>query len=548
MDVDVVDLDGPAAVGAAFRFVQWLEAPADPTALGGKAGPLATLLAAGLPVPPGFVVTPRAFRQPPPEGDRAAADPLHPEAAAEIRRACRELARRLGTTDPPLAVRSSGLAEDLPGASFAGQYETCLHVRGEEAVLAAVARCWASLSSAHALAYRRHQEQRAGTALPPPAMAVLVQALVAAEAAGVAFTAHPASGDRSAILVNAAWGLGQSVVAGEVEADSYRLDRQTLALVERRIGSKSTRTGAGPGSPREAVPEHLQRAPCLTDEQAAAVARLALRAEQVVGGPLDVEWALLGGTVWLLQARPITALPVPTGPPPSLPAEIALPGGAAPPASAPPPDSGAAPAQAAARDGAPAPEVAGPTAAFPFAWPDERAATLHWRLGGEDGRRPEVLRPLEQDVRAVWYRSFQGAAVVCGWPSVETPWYVNGYEYVADVANPRPEQDRARAREALEQVGAALAERGESYRRAVQFPPIDAGNARLAAVDVAALAPAELAAHLSDALAWYERLWTLHWTGPRDGPAQRFVHLYRQHAGAADEGASATSQQARLSS
>ena len=132
---------------------------------------------------------------------------LQPEAVGEIRRAYRELARRLGVTDPPVAVRSSAAAEDLPGASFAGQYETYLHVRGEADVLAHTMRCWESLRSEHALAYRRYYEQRSGTALPP-AMAVLVQTLVEAEAAGVAFTAHPTTGDRSCVLVNAGWGSG----------------------------------------------------------------------------------------------------------------------------------------------------------------------------------------------------------------------------------------------------------------------------------------------------------------------------------------------------
>ena len=508
-----------APVGEARSFVQWLEAPRDWAELGGKAGPLARLLAAELPVPPGFVVSPQAFRELPPRDAGAAAELLQPEAVEEIRRAYRELGQRLGVTDALVAVRSSAAAEDLPGASFAGQYETYLHVRGEADVLAYTARCWESLSSEHALAYRRHHERRTGTALPP-AMAVLVQALVEAEAAGVAFTAHPSTGDRSRVLVNATWGLGQSIVAGEVEADTYLVDRQTLAVVERRLGQKRTRTGAGPAPPREAVPELLQRAPCLTAEQAAAVGRLALRAEAVIGGPADVEWALLRDTVWLLQSRPITALPALPAISPPAPAQ-----------EAPSPIGSAASAPSDPPAGAPAPELAGPTAAFPFAWPDEHAATVHWRLGSADQRRTEVLRPLEQDVRAVWYRAHEAAAVVCGRPRYQIAWCVNGYEYVGEVANPRSEADQALCREALEQVGAALAERGESYRHAVLFPAIDAGNARLAAVNVDALPPPELAAHLGEALRWYEHLWTAHWTMPREGPLQRYMQWYKQHFG-----------------
>src|SRR6266536_2968170 len=132
----------------------------------------------------------------------------------------------------------------------------------------------------------------------------------------------------------------------------------------------------------------------------------------------------------------------------------------------------------------PEPAFIDPTAAFPFEWPDADAPKINWQLRSVDQRRPEALRPLEEDVRRVWYRSFERAAVICGRPRYRVPLYVNGYEYVGEVANPRSEDDQALCREAMESVGAALAERGESYRHAVQFPPIDAGNARLAAADL----------------------------------------------------------------
>ena len=511
-------------------FVQWLDTPRDWACLGGKAGPLAKLLAAGLPVPPGFVVAPQAFRERPVPDVSVATDLLLPDAVAEIRRAYRELARRLGVAQPHVAVRSSAAAEDLAGASFAGQYETYLHVQGEDEVLACTIRCGESLYAEHALAYRRHHEQRTGAALPTPAMAVLVQALVEAAAAGVAFTAHPTTGDNSCVLVNAGWGLAQSIVDGEVEADTYRVDRQTLAVVEQRIGRKATRTGVGPAAPREAVQEHLQQAPCLTAEQAAAVARLALGAEAVVGGPADVEWARVAETVWLLQARPITTLP-------ALPAKTSLilaKDGPSPHVS--PTTAASDPPSAGSLS-----EPAGPTSAFPFVWPDEQASKVHWQLRSLDQRRAEVLRPLEQDIRAVWNRTFEAAAVICGRSRYRTAWHVNGYEYSGEIANARSEADQALSRNAMEQVGAALAERGESYRPTVQFPPIDAGNARLAAVDVAALSPSGLAGHLDDALQWYERLWTEHWTAPQDSPMRRFLQLYRQQFGGPVDGSAAPS-------
>lgn len=192
---------------------------------------------------------------------------------------------------------------------------------------------------------------------------------------------------------------------------------------------------------------------------------------------------------------------------------------------APSPPGSTTPASAGLPDEAPGKALAGPTAAFPFVWPDEQASKVTWQLRSIDQRRTEVLRPLEQDVRAVWSRTHERAAVICGRPRYETAWYVNGYEYIGEVANPRSEADQALCREALEQVGAALAERGQSFRPDVQLPPIEAGNARLAAVEVDALAPPELAVYLVDALRWYERLWTEHWTGAQDSPVRRFLAL-----------------------
>ncbi|MFI5270097.1 MAG: PEP/pyruvate-binding domain-containing protein, partial [Chloroflexota bacterium] len=330
--------------------------------------------------------------------------------------------------------------------------------------------------------------------------------------------------------MNAGWGLGQSIVDGEVEADTYRVDRQTLALLEQRVGHKATRTGAGPEASRETVPEHQQQAPCLTAEQAAAVGQLALRAEAIIGRPVDVEWALRANAVWLLQARPITALPAMPAPTP--PGETAQPAVGTPTAPVPTPAEVAASAQV------------GPSALFPFAWPDVHAATVHWQLSGADQPRTEVLRPLDQDVSAAFSRTFERAAVIGGRPRYQTAWYVNGYEYTAEVANPRPEADQALCREALEQTATALAERGESYNRTVWFPAIDAGNSRLAAVAVDALAPPDLAAHLEEALQWYERLWTWHWLWPQDGPARRFKQFYKQHFGEPATGQAASSEQA----
>ncbi|MCL4543400.1 MAG: pyruvate, phosphate dikinase, partial [Chloroflexi bacterium] len=180
--------------------------------------------------------------------------------------------------DTLLAVRSSAVAEDLPDASFAGQYETVLNVQGEEALREAVRRVWASACSARAAAYR------AARALPFTAMAVLVQRQVPAGAAGVAFSANPVTGDRHECLVSAVRGLGERLVAGHVTPDEWTV--RGVEVVCRR------------------APEGA-----LTADQARTVAELASRVEHHFGAPQDIEWALAEDRIWLLQARPITALP-----------------------------------------------------------------------------------------------------------------------------------------------------------------------------------------------------------------------------------------------
>jgi pyruvate,water dikinase len=249
---------------------------------GGKAARLADLARAGFPVPPGFVVTTTAFARlldgqgpaftPTPEALRNA--PVPPDVEAAIRAALTPWG------ETPMAVRSSAVAEDLPGASFAGQYETVLDVRGAAAVLEAVRACWASAVAPRVLAYR------ADKGLPgAPRMAVLVQQLVQPVAAGVAFSANPVTGRRDEVVVNAVRGLGERLVSGEATADEWIV---------------------GPDERAQAVHavEHA-----LTTDDAHAVAALARRVERHYAAPQDIEWALAGAQLHLLQARPITALP-----------------------------------------------------------------------------------------------------------------------------------------------------------------------------------------------------------------------------------------------
>jgi pyruvate,water dikinase len=262
----------------------------DAAAVGGKAINLALLAGIGLPVPPGYCVTTAVHRRlgrRPPQAD--------PPLCEQIADAYRRLGGGL------VAVRSSATAEDGASASFAGQQETVLGVTGEDAILGAIARCWASLDSERTAAYRRRQ----GLDDAEMAMAVVVQRLVPAEISGVLFTRDPLDAEGRRMLVEASWGLGESVVSGKVVPDRYTLDRETGTVLERHIHAKTTMiTAHGP----EPVPPEKQDAACLDDARLAELADLGRRVEAFYREARDVEWAWADGRFWLLQARPITAL------------------------------------------------------------------------------------------------------------------------------------------------------------------------------------------------------------------------------------------------
>jgi len=275
--------------------ILWLgeECCADPARSGGKAASLSRLAAGGR-VPPGFVVALAG-----PSLDRG----LRRAVAAAYRR----LGELTGVADPPVAVRSSAIDEDGAGASFAGQHDTYLGVSGADQVWWAIARCVASFAGDRALAYRR----RAGLAAAPERAAVLVQRLVPADASGVVFSANPVTGARDEIVVNAAFGLGESVVSGMVTPDAIVLGRDDLAVRDHAVADKRAMTVAIPdGGTREVpVPGRLRTRPAIDAEQARAVARLAAALERETGRPVDVEVAWAGSDLFLLQCRPITTLP-----------------------------------------------------------------------------------------------------------------------------------------------------------------------------------------------------------------------------------------------
>ena len=295
---------------------------------GGKGASLARLSQAGLPVPGGFHVTTAAYLdfvaenhlQPDILAALAPVDPTHYDTLESAAQAIGDLFQQaaipvaiaaaitlayaalpgLPGQEPLVAVRSSATAEDLPGLSFAGQQETYLNVHGIASVLESVRSCWASLWTARAIGYRAQH------AIPPEdiSLAVVVQALVRAEASGVMFTANPANGRRDQVMITAAWGLGEAIVGGLVTPDTLTVNKATGQVLERQTARKEVQTMLlESGTQEQPLP------PALGDRQAAELAGLGARIETLYGLPMDVEWTLAGGEFAIVQARPITALP-----------------------------------------------------------------------------------------------------------------------------------------------------------------------------------------------------------------------------------------------
>ena len=299
---------------------------------GGKGANLGELIKAGFEVPPGFCVTTAAYRRAVAEAGLAGViddalrevrtdDPASAEAASaqivtlfedlplpdDLSEAIVAAYRALG--EQPVAVRSSATAEDLPGASFAGQQATSLNVRDPDALLDAVRHCWGSLWSTRAIAYRQHR----GVHHDRVAVAVVVQQLIPAEVSGILFTANPVTGARDEIVVNTAFGLGEAIVGGLTTPDSFTLNRETLKVRERQTGLQEMETVlAERGTTEQPLDLERSAVPALTDAQLARLGEIGLRIERHFGRPQDVEWAYdASGRYWVLQARPITNLPPP---------------------------------------------------------------------------------------------------------------------------------------------------------------------------------------------------------------------------------------------
>jgi len=303
--------------------------------VGGKGANLGEMLKAGIPVPSGFIVTADAYgrfieesglrpkieailnslnvhdstalQQASRDIEKMIIDTPVPEGiAAEIRR------RYAAMGEPPVAVRSSATAEDLPEASFAGQQSTFLNVVGADRVVQAVKECWASLFEARAIFYRvenafEHMKVK---------IAVPVQKMVQSELSGVMFTVEPVTSDRSKITVEAIVGLGEGLVSGEISPDMYIVDKESMRIVEKQVALQErqlarTEVGAGKGMADiswQEVPSNLRNAQKLTDDEVVKVAMIGKRIEEHYGFPQDIEWAKEDHNFYIVQTRPVTTL------------------------------------------------------------------------------------------------------------------------------------------------------------------------------------------------------------------------------------------------
>ena len=305
----------------------------DVPTVGGKGANLGEMTRARIPVPPGFIVTANAYydflqRSKITDKIRSLLKPLDPNDSNQLQQIAEEIKQAiLNAPMPPeladeikkayiemggglVAVRSSATAEDLPEASFAGQQSTFLNVQGENEVVAAVQECWASLFKPRAIFYRHHQgfdHLRVGIAVP-------IQKMVQSEASGVMFTIEPMTNDRSKIVIEAVYGLGETLVSGEVIPDLYIIDKERLRISSKKIGKQEWQlirnvTG-GDNEPNIKVPlqPSSQTQQKLTDDDIISLAKLGKYIEDLYQFPQDIEWAKEGKQIFIVQTRPVTTI------------------------------------------------------------------------------------------------------------------------------------------------------------------------------------------------------------------------------------------------
>jgi len=309
--------------------------------VGGKNSSLGEMIAAGMPVPPGFAITAFSYEKfiketkiaekiyeiiretvtdvnDPKQYDAASKkirelmekSPMPKDVESAIKSSYKELNKRLNMKDSFVAVRSSATAEDLPDASFAGQQETYLNIKGTNDLMAKVVNCWSSLFTPRAIFYRNEK----GFAHEKVFISVGVQKMVNSRAAGVMFTINPVTGDQDEIVIEGNYGLGETVVSGIVNPDDFVVDKNTLAIRSRRIAKKTLQYLRDPKTGKTIhanVSEDLQKEPCINEEEILKLAELAKLIEKHYGKAMDIEWAIDGDlsfpkNMFVVQARPET--------------------------------------------------------------------------------------------------------------------------------------------------------------------------------------------------------------------------------------------------
>ena len=335
------------------KLILWFEdlRKEDIPLVGGKNANLGEMLEAGIPVPPGFAITAYAYNKfitetgiaekiykvigetvthvsNPQQFENASKEvrrliestPMQYDIEKEIKRAYNEFSKRTKSAEVSVAVRSSATAEDLPDASFAGQQETYLNVRGAKELIEKTVKCWSSLFTPRAIFYRTEKGFKHEQVL----ISVGVQKMVNAKAAGVTFTINPVTGESNQIVIEANWGIGESVVSGSVTPDNYIVDKESLRILEKKIAKKTVEYTRDPKTGKTIhadVPPERQEKPCLTDEEIVKLAELAKRIEEHYGGkPQDIEFAIdqdlsFPENVLIVQSRPETVWSLVTKPP-----------------------------------------------------------------------------------------------------------------------------------------------------------------------------------------------------------------------------------------
>lgn len=456
---------------------------ADVAQVGGKAAPLGELLAAGFPVPAGVCVTTAAFQQAlaelqapihallqqsdwqEPLFSQQVADALAQQLTAlqippALTTALQALLPALDEESRLWAVRSSATAEDSAVASYAGQYVTKLGVCGLVGVQQAILACWRSFFSANALAARATHDALA----PTEGMGVLIQPLIPAECAGVCFSVDPVQHRRDLIVVTAAWGLGVGVVDGVVAVDTAWVQRENFCAERQQIREKPVQMTVDTTGHLQLVPvvAERQRTACLPEEWLARVAQFAVAATVKLGAPQDVEWAIADGQFWLLQSRPLTALP---------------------------------------------PELARPTS-FPVTWTHAAEAQLLWQRPSKD-ETPEVLLPLEQDLVVQLEDGREEACRILGVERNQALKPCNGHVYTRPLPIRWTAADRRIRHTAMLDLRMRLQEQGLTTWD-YWGPEIVKATERLHAFNHATAAAPARAEHLQDALAVARRHYILH--------------------------------------